>query len=203
MKKRIVTAGIIVALTCVPFHASAKTDTIKFRGLEWGTPLEEVMEKQLEGKTKDVDYGFADESNSLLVVNETVSGLDTIISYEFTEDWKLCGGMYLLQEEHVNDNMYYDDFCTLEEKISSKYGQPDKSIDNWRDDLYKDDPDDIGMALGAEHLTLYRAWIADDGSNIIMQCYGKNFKISTNIFYTPSEDLNLEPYSSKDTSDEL
>lgn len=203
MKKRIVTAGIIVALTCVPFHAFAKTDTIKFRGLEWGTPLEEVMEKQLEGKTKDVDYGFADESNSLLVVNETVSGLDTIISYEFTEDWKLCGGMYILQEEHVNDNMYYDDFCTLEEKISSKYGEPDISSDKWSDDLYKDDPDDIGMALGAEHLTLYRAWIADDGSNIIMQCYGKKFKISTNIFYTPSEDLNLEPYSSKDTTDEF
>ena len=203
MKKQIVTVGVCIALVCASSQAFAKTDTIKFRGLEWGTSLDEVMEKQLDGKTEGKDYGFSSGSNSLLVVNETVNGLDTIISYEFTEDWKLCGGMYILQEEHVNDNKYYDDFCTLEEKISSKYGEPDKSVDDWSDDLYKDDPDDIGMAIGAEHLSLYRLWFAEDGANIILSCSGQNFKISTNIYYSPSEDLNLEPYSRKDTDDEL
>ena len=78
MKKRIVTVGLIAAMMCIPFHAFAKTDTIKFRGLDWGIPLEEVMEKQLEGKTENVDYGFADECNSLLVVDESVSGLVSV-----------------------------------------------------------------------------------------------------------------------------
>lgn len=182
---------------------SDRNDTFKFRGLEWGASLDEVKKSQLEGKTEGIDYTFSDDSNALIVINETVNGLDTIIAYNFSEDWKFCRGVYALQEKHVNDNKYYDDFCSLEKKLTEKYGEPSLSGDDWSDDLYKDNPERIGMAIGAEHLTLYRLWTAEDGSEIILSRSGKNFIIDTYIFYSSPDGLGLEPYSFKDTSDEL
>lgn len=200
MKKLLFITTLLSAVLVIPVFAAS--DTFKFRGLKWGSSIDDVIEAQLQGKAEGVDYGFTDDGHSIVAINEKVGGLDTNISYTFTEDNKFALGMYVLQEEHVNDNMYYEDFCSLEEKLSSKYGDPDKSVDKWNDDLYKDNPDKIGMALGAEHLALYRQWFAEDGACISLMCYGQNFDIDTYIFYDAPTALGLEPYSS-DSDDGL
>lgn len=180
MKKLLLITSLLSLILIIPVFA--KSETFKFRGLEWGASFDKVMEAQVSGKTEGEDYGVVDDGYTLLVVNEKVSGLDTVISYSFTDDFQFSGGIYILQEKHVNDNMYYEDFCSLENKISEKYGEPDISIDKWNDDLYKDEPDKIGMALGAEHLKLIRQWIAGDGATISLLCSGQNFDINTYIY---------------------
>lgn len=197
MKKVLISAlfiSLIWGLT-----ASAQPDEIKFRGHEWGESQESVIETETKGMTEGVDFAVMDD-NSLLIANGSVSIFDCSISFDFNEDNQLYSGIYVLTEKHANDYTYYEDFNTLEKALISVYGEPQISQDRWKDDLYKDDPDEIGIAIAAEHLVLYREWDAKDGSSCILSCYGNNFQISNVLFYDAPTTSDLKPEDNSKTN---
>lgn len=185
--------GLLIALFMSLIFGTAAfagPDEIKFRGHEWGEPIETVFDAEITSDmVEDVDYGWSDKY--LIIIKGSVSIFDCYTYFEYNDNRQLCSGIYVLTEEHANDNKYYDDFTTLEEALTSVYGRPMIAKDNWSDDLYKDDPDHIGLAIAAEHLSLYREWRASDGSSCVLGCYGDNYEISNVVQYFAPEDLGI------------
>lgn len=163
-----------------------------FRGIPWGSSLEEV--KNSDFLKKHPDYEYEKSLNVIGVDNITVANKSTMAVLYFG-DSGLYQAVYVLEEKHANLNSYIDDFDDIYEVLKKKYGEPDKTIDDWKDDLYKDDPSDYGMAVAAEHAAFYRKWNGEN-SDIILICNGDNFEISNLIVY---ESPSLAPAETEDS----
>jgi len=156
-----------------------------FRKTTWEMTKEEVIES--EGKSPD-------EQNDkyLGFYNCDVAGYDTSVIYGF-KNGKLNQAAYILNEDHVNDNAYIDDYKNLKKLYTDKYSAPYQDKENWSDDLYKDDPDDYGTAVACGHLS-YASIFSNSGDDIIMMLNGDNFDISLSItYYDGTFTDNYEP----------
>lgn len=148
-----------------------------FRKTNWGMSKEEV--KAIEGR---ID---ADDSGNALTFNSQVAGLDCLVIYIFVQN-KLVRGKYAITTQHSNDNSYLTDYANLKEMLSKKYGKPVKDNVWWADDLYKDNPPEWGMAVGAGHLTLYSEWSTPETLvNVILS--GDNYQIHLGIEYVSKQ----------------
>lgn len=161
------------------------TSAFTFRGYAWGTSLDEIKQKEVTSDmVENVDYGLLD--NKLFILNREVSSYDASIVFEFDSNNKLISGGYALTEEHADDGGYYDDFIDLTKLYTKKYGEPQKN-DVWKNDLYKDDKSKWGFAAACGHVSFFRYWKADDGSEIYILLRGDNFETSTTILYKQPE----------------
>lgn len=161
------------------------TSAFTFRGYDWGTSLDEIKQKEVTSDmVENVDYGLLD--NKLFILNREVSSYDASIVFEFDSNNKLISGGYALTEEHTDDNGYYDDFIDLTKLYTKKYGEPQEN-DVWKNDLYKDDKSKWGFAAACGHVSFFRYWKADDGSEIYILLRGDNFETSTTILYKQPE----------------
>ena len=68
--------------------------------------------------------------------------------------------------------------------LISKYGEPsDKWPEQvWSNDLYKDNPEDWGMAICVGHLVYQSRWVTPK-SVIVLNLEGDNFKTELEILY--------------------
>lgn len=162
-----------------------------FRGIPWGSSVETVENSDFLKKYSD--YIYDEEYNAIWLDGLTVANKSTSVALYFSNSG-LYRAAYVLSEKHTNLNNYVDDFNDVCDALIKKYGEPDESVDDWKDDLYKDDPSDYGMAVGAGHVTFSRRW---DGNNstITVGCSGDNFKITNIIFY---DSLTLQPNETED-----
>ena len=161
------------------------TSSFTFRGYEWGTSLDEIKQKEITSDmVENVDYGLFE--NRLFILNSKVSSYDASIAFEFDSNNKLISGGYTLSEKHTDDSGYYDDFIDLTELYTKKYGKPQEN-DVWKNDLYKDDKSKWGFAAACGHVSFFRYWEADDGSEIYILLRGDNFETSTVILYKQPE----------------
>lgn len=157
-----------------------------FRGIPWGSSIEEVEKSDFLQDHPDYDYD--NEYNAITVDDLTVANKSAAAVLWFG-DSGLYQVIYYFTDKHSNLNSYVEDFNDVCEALIKKYGEPDRNVDNWKDDLYKDDPSEYGMAVGAGHATFVRQWIGND-SDILFGCSGDNYEIKNIIFY---ESLSLQP----------
>lgn len=154
-----------------------------FRSTTWGMSKDDVI--NAEGVQPD-----ASNDSSLVYLNENICGLDTTVYYSFNNN-ELIGGMYLIQESHTNENAYIDDYNNLKKALILKYGEPDADNINWKDDLWKDDPQDYGLAVSLGDLTYVSTW--DLPNNLIgLILSGDNYEISLIIIYRSDEAIDLD-----------
>lgn len=157
------------------------TSAFTFRGYDWGTSLDDIKQNEITSDmVEDIDYGISD--NMLFILNSKVSSYDATIVFEFDNNNKLISGGYSLSEKHTDDSGYYNDFVDLTELYAKKYGEPQEN-DVWKNDLYKDDKSKWGFAAACGHVSFFRYWEADDGSEIYITLRGDNFETSTVILY--------------------
>lgn len=162
-----------------------------FRGIPWGSSVESVENSDFLKKYSD--YIYNEDYNAIWLDGLTVADKSTSVALYFG-DSGLYRAAYVLSEKHTNLNTYVDDFNDVCDALKKKYGEPDKSVDDWKDDLYKDDPSDYGMAVGAGHVIFSRRWYGND-SMLTAGCSGDNFEITNIIYY---ESLSLQPKETED-----
>jgi hypothetical protein len=150
-----------------------------FRGIPWGSSVEDV--KNSDFIKEYPNYVYSKKHNSITVYGITVAQKSSN-AYLCFGDSGLYAAMYALAEEHTNLNNYVEDFNDVFDSLKKKYGEPDKVLDDWKDDLYKDDPSEYGMAVGAGHVNFIREWGEND-THIVLACLGDNFKIENDIMY--------------------
>jgi len=149
-----------------------------FRENPWGT-LKEQIQKAEQGKlvkSEKVSTGL-----DALVYEENAGGMDCAIGYFFAEN-KLVQGRYVFLQEHSNRTLFIDDYNKVKNSLIEKYGKPGTDNIIWRNNLYKDDPGEWGMAIAVGHLIYASKWKTAD-MEINLQLFGDNHKITFILDY--------------------
>ena len=201
MKKKVIVLGLIVGLLFSGCSSETKTETKQseqkeenkqqeaqvekienpdFRNCKWGMTKEEVIENETEIEV------ILDEGNELYA-ETTVDGDDFTIAYFFNEN-KLEQVLLISKEEHSNRNLYIDDYNNLKELFIQKYGTPKQDKEVWKNDLYKNRPDDWGDAIAYGHLGMFSQWFTDT-TEVGVMLRGDNYEINLSIIY---RDINYE-----------
>lgn len=150
-----------------------------FRNSSWGMSQEQVkkIEKnEFYQKLKNPATGLEQ-----LIYKGPVGGLECLIAYYFAEN-QLVQGRYVFMEGHSNRNLYIDDFTEIKSSLKEKYGNPTEDDVVWRNDLYKDDFSDWGLAISIGHAVFEATWALPE-TEILLQCKGDNYDITHILNY--------------------
>lgn len=142
-----------------------------FQGVTWKTTKLEL--KNLFPDLKPVGNFYVKE--------DLVSGLDTELLFAF-EKKQLTNIMYSFITKHSNRNIYIEDYLKIKKILIEKYGKPERNIEKWRRDLYKDDFKDYGMAIAIGDLEYKTVWNLPD-VGIVLSLTGDNYKINHVLGY--------------------
>jgi hypothetical protein len=143
------------------------------RGHNWGDSLA-VVKKSETAK-------FIDQDATHLLFTDTVGGISVNILYTFL-DGRLVRAGYRNADTHTNKNDFIQDYRKLNELLTKKYGKPEVDKTVWRNELYKDDPSNFGMAISAGHLFYSAQWNLER-TIILSVISGDKFKITHTVDY--------------------
>ena len=119
-----------------------------FRSIKWGMTRSQV--EAIEGTPQfDLPSGVGFPAN--------IAGMNAELIYSFANNQAALGG-YTFQTKHENPQGYIDDYYALQELLTKKYGKPVKTHIDWSNDLYRDQPQQWGMAVIAGDLQFASDW---------------------------------------------
>jgi hypothetical protein len=145
-----------------------------FRNTFWGMTQYEV--EQAEGGT------VIEKSDDWLIFYDAdVGGMSATIAYGF-DNGELSNGMYMFEAEHNNGNAYIDDFTDLKDQLIDLYGQPIVYELLWTDDLFKNDPQNYGVAVSYGHLSYLATW-ETESTQLTLHLHGDNHDTSLTLIY--------------------
>lgn len=167
-----------------------------WRGVKWGSS-QKTFRKKFK-KAKPVK-GDADS----LSLNDKV-GNDKAQTFCEFKNGGLVRVVSVLSEQHLmNDNAHIKDFERLKEALTKKYGEPDKDLRNWTDDLYQDQEGNWGTALALGHLVLIASWELE-GTQVVLIASSQDRRPMVAIQYTDtSKSADLEAEREKELLDDL
>lgn len=131
------------------------------------------------------------DSGTIYYNNVNVAGYTTTLVYQFNND-VLIRGAYFINSKHTNLNDYIDDFNSLKEMLTTKYGKPNADSVKWKNDLFKDDPEYYGTAVAAGDLEYLTQWDLSD-TQIGLRLYGDNYEITFIILYQDAQASDSVP----------
>ena len=156
-------------LLIVPFIVLSQ-----FRGVDWGS-------------TKEATIAILGEPNKVLengiLYTDFLLGGKKVYTICYFDNNKLYKGAYVLNELHSNKNDYLFDFSDWKKALTEKYGEPIENEVIWKNDLYKGQTQDYGMAISAGHLLLYSIYEEGDTS-IECSISGDNYELTVKIIYS-------------------
>lgn len=144
-----------------------------FRVAKWGDSKKNIMQK--EGKTNLSNF------DDIYMFSDYVAGIICDVVYIFTND-KLTMAKYLFKPTHSNKNDFIKDYRELVNLMKEKYGKPSYNAPEWHNYLYKDTPEDYGLAISVGHLLYGAGWLGET-TNITVLLNGENNNISLIIQY--------------------
>lgn len=145
-------------------------------GLRWGESIDAVQ--KLKGSPASSD------SNSL-TYKTSISGLDALAFLNFVNG-KLSSVTYIFTAKHTDDNLYINDFDSVDTALQRKYGRPSQHGVYWRNDLYKDDHAHWGLAIAAGQMYMDSSWETND-TEISHRVVGDNFNVTHGVRYDSRE----------------
>lgn len=186
MKAKIFIVGL-VCLFLISTNFSQETKA-HFRETSWGMFQEEVQKIE---KSEFVKKEHSKVSGlDILIYKGQAGQFEILIGYYFAEN-QLVEGRYVFTGIHSNKNIYIDDFQTVKNELTQKYSMPQKDETYWRNDLFKDDPSDWGMAISVDHLLYEAIWKLPD-TEIRLQLSGDNYKIPHRLNYSSEIEKHKE-----------
>ena len=97
------------------------------------------------------------QENDILSYDSSIDGKDVAVIYYFSNN-KLYRARYILQENHSNKNDFISDFQDFKLLLGKKYGKAEIDGSSWKNELYKNNPEDWGLAISIGHLVYYALW---------------------------------------------
>jgi hypothetical protein len=158
-----------------------------FRKTTWGQTKKEVEQ------TETLIPIHSDDK--VIMYKETLLGFPTIVGYVFNQN-RLVRGAYSFSQSHTNKNDYISDFEKIKFTLSKKYGFPQSDIKNWKNSLYKNDPEQFGLAISIGHLEYVSKW-ETERTLIFLVLKGDNYKITFQLFYD-SKNIEIKEQDESD-----
>ena len=180
-RKSIIFWGLIVLfIFSLSLMILAKEQVYDFRKTNWGMSKEQVK------ATEDKKPGG--ESDTVIAYEVKIDAKDYVCLYQFLEN-KLFFSGYNYKEEHINYNLYIDDYEDLKEILTKKYGKPIKdeemwdSLSEWELKAYKQN---LGNSISVGFLTYFAFWETPT-TRIELILDGDNYEINLRIRYISRE----------------
>ena len=156
---------------CVPKNETIKPGAGGYKKALWGMTPQQVHKA----------YPKASDHDGSLIISGKTAGYDSTTVFFFTAKSLTAVGV-MLTKQSMNANTYVNDYHQLQTLLTKKYGKPVGDSRHWSQDLYKNDPKHIGMAVSMGHLTLVSNWTRPK-TKIELVCRGENFKVKVYIRY--------------------
>jgi hypothetical protein len=131
-----------------------------------------------------------------LAYNVKLNNDDYLAFYYFNKD-RLYQGVYLLNEEYVNENHFYEKYQEVREVLTTKYGEPKKVIKRRSKALW-DGVNEIGMAIQTGEYKEYTTWETKTAI-ITLKIEGENFDSKLTIRYNSKDPLLNSEVIEEDT----
>lgn len=161
MRKLSILLVILTAL--IPISALADAD---FEKANFGMSRAEVI-------AAHPDVNFSDTGSELWYgTMEALSGAATVFS--FNEQGKFSVGSYLIYDTLDKSDYVLEQFLSIKEMATSKYGTPVLDEELWSDETLKSLPSAYGAAVSAGHLE-YNVYYVDKDTIITLNLQGKNY----------------------------
>jgi len=147
-----------------------------FRDTRWGMSKNQVFE--LEGRPTHHEKSYGLET---IKYRKKAIGLDCSIEFIFAGN-KLIKAKYIFLEEHKHKNQYISDYKKIKDWLTEKHGMAQGSNVTWRNDLYKEDYSNWGLAVSLGHLEYGSLW-KNQEVEIFLSLSGENNKLSLKTEY--------------------
>lgn len=177
-------------LQCNKYLSKSNFDENKFTirsGLLFGMNEEEVV--NIEGKPQVINSGE-------LIYSTSAAGMNAQMYLYFADGHGLYRIGYIFSESHLNDNLYINDYESLQKSLEEKYGHPYINSKTWNRSLYKDDEEKYGFAVSIGDLTYAASWNIGN-VKIYHALSGDNNKINHLLFYQKNNADEIENQSYK------
>ena len=184
MKYRyLVTAALLSVALAAPAAGDTITDAYKFRGLDWGCGMTDIIASETNADMSDDDYEIG--ATYYALNNVKIADLSAVaVFYLDSDSLGLERGAYALTEPHADVDQYISDYDKLLATYKKKYGKPLSSGSSWKKgSAFQDTPGMEGVALASGELTYFADWKAEDGSRIEISMDGEDYQVSTTVFY--------------------
>jgi len=178
MKKKVLLFLMLFALYLSLVQICVYADDYHFRNTKWQMSVEEVM--AAEG-TYPI-YDTNEPPLHAIGYKDNVMGKNVYITYSLLNN-KLWKTMYILNEKYTNSNLYISDYKAFQRILIEEYGKPTSEDIIWKNDLYKDKPQQYGFAVSLGHVSYRTVWKNTNESNIFLTLKGDNYKINCTIAY--------------------
>lgn len=169
----------------------AKPATYDFRKARWGMSPAEI--ESVEGEPEAT---LPEGRRLLLSYQKRVGSLDVLCTHIFS-DGRLEAGAYTFMEKHSNENLHIKDFNQIENILQKKYGY--KEIEtNWKNNKFRNNPNQHGFAVAMGHLE-YKTFRINGHTVIAHNLSGDNYQVSHQLLYKDVASFNKP--KEEDTSD--
>ena len=152
-------SGLVACTNSTAPMTTSQTDKPSYEEVEiqadfhystWGMSKEEVIQAETE-------LTLVDAGEYLIAEDAVIAQADASLLFEFNEG-KLVSGVVRFKTQHSNENLYLDDYGTIKDSLTEKYGTPSVDKKEWKDTLYQNDPEDWGFAVSLGDLALISGW---------------------------------------------
>ena len=147
-----------------------------FRDTRWGMSKKQVAE--LEGEISHLEKSYGLE---VIRYQKKVLDLECSIQFMFAGN-RLIKAKYIFLEQHKHKSQYIGDYKKIKDWLTEIHGMPKGSNVTWRNDLYKDDYSNWGLAVGLGHLEYSSLW-KNQEIEIFLTLSGNNNKLSLEAEY--------------------
>ncbi len=149
-----------------------------FRKIKWGMNKQDVI-------ASENDQPTARESNYIAYACK-LSRLDCVLFYQFIPNGKLYQAGYYITNEHINENLFIEDYHSIDNSLRKKYGEPTTINDVWKDKFYQNRRQKWGMAIMRGDYIKGSEWTIEKTTLQHMMA-GDNGKIEHTIIYKSVE----------------
>ena len=174
--------SMLLSILILFFAETGMGDDTNFRQTKWGMTKEQVKSSE--------PLKVSEERNDILGYKSSVINKDVFIIYFFAGN-QLTRARYFLAESHTNKNDFIRDYKDFKKILTKKYGPSETEDKIWKNDLYKDDYSNWGMAISLGHLVYMSTWETED-TEIAAMLLGENYDVSCVVEYTSKNLKELE-----------
>ncbi len=162
------------------YEKNLKEFDVNYRDSKWFDNKETVKKSQSTEPSVDREDALAYQ---VKLNNDNFLAL-----YYFNQD-RLYQGVYVLEEDYVNENNFYTKYKEIQKILTSKYGEPKKVTKHRSKDLF-DGANEIGMAIQTGEYSEYTLWETKK-STITLIIEGENFDSKLTIRYNTKDSALL------------
>jgi len=168
--------------------------TSDFRNTNWGMDRSQVVATEAKPPSQIREGGG---EIVLRYESARIAGLDCRVVYIFAKD-KLVRAKYVFQQDHNGKNDFLADFTMVDAFLMGTLERATEQRVSWRNDAYKMEPRDYGLAVSLGQLLYSTQW---KGKRTVVThaLTGQNGAITHEVEYVS---VDLEPWEDQITKEQ-